>query len=134
MTSLTKKPLDRQARINEYFIWAEFIRDEDKDPVDFVLNNLRKLANAMALWRRKGGIFCRNPIIITSGYRTPAYNRQVGGRQHSYHILGMAADFTVVDVPAREVQRRLTNWHGGLGAYETWTHTDIRPYRARWSG
>lgn len=35
------------------------------------------------------------PITITSGYRCPAYNKQVGGISGSQHTLGNAADFYI---------------------------------------
>ena len=34
------------------------------------------------------------PILISSGYRSPALNAAVGGRSSSQHILGQAVDFT----------------------------------------
>ena len=36
------------------------------------------------------------PVTIVSGYRSPAYNRKVGGARDSYHVKGMAADIRVV--------------------------------------
>lgn len=33
------------------------------------------------------------PIIVTSGYRSPAVNRLVGGQPSSQHLRGEAADF-----------------------------------------
>jgi len=35
------------------------------------------------------------PIVISSGYRCPFHNEAVGGKPHSYHLLGMAADIVV---------------------------------------
>lgn len=34
------------------------------------------------------------PILISSGYRSPALNKAVGGQQSSQHLLGQAVDFT----------------------------------------
>ena len=33
------------------------------------------------------------PVNITSGYRTPAFNKKVGGASNSYHLRGLAVDF-----------------------------------------
>ncbi len=35
------------------------------------------------------------PIHVTSGYRSPAVNKAVGGARNSQHLLGEAADITV---------------------------------------
>lgn len=35
------------------------------------------------------------PVIVTSGYRSPAVNKACGGAASSQHCLGEAADFTV---------------------------------------
>ena len=38
------------------------------------------------------------PVAITSGYRSPAVNKAIGGARGSQHMLGEAADFTVPGV------------------------------------
>ena len=42
------------------------------------------------------------PIIITSGYRSPSYNKKVGGAKNSQHIKGQAVDF-ITSVNLEEV-------------------------------
>lgn len=42
------------------------------------------------------------PIIITSGYRNPEYNKNVGGTKNSQHIKGQAVDF-ITSVNLEEV-------------------------------
>lgn len=42
-------------------------------------------------------------IHITSGYRSPELNKVLGGAKESYHMKGMAVDFTVPGVSALEV-------------------------------
>lgn len=74
------------------------------------------------------------PITITSGYRSPRYNRKVGGARSSYHVKGMAADIRVSGVDPKDVfafcDRTFVN--DGVGRYPTFTHIDCRGFRARW--
>ena len=72
------------------------------------------------------------PVRITSGWRTFAHNKQVGGARHSYHLKGMAADIQVLGMSSEKVQAFLESWSGGMGCYSTFTHLDIRPNRVRW--
>lgn len=39
-----------------------------------------------------------DPIIVTSGYRCPAHNSQVGGAKGSQHVKGNAADIAAKDM------------------------------------
>jgi len=79
-----------------------------------------------------------SPIIITSGYRSPQHNTNVGGTSQSRHLCGMAADFfspgisnsTVQSVVSQLINEGLII-DGGLGRYNTFTHYDIGPSR-RW--
>ena len=73
-------------------------------------------------------------VIITSGSRSPEYNRKVGGARNSYHTKGMAADIQVRGIHPRDVyafcDREFAN--GGVGQYKTFTHVDCRGHKARW--
>lgn len=112
------------------FKLTEFLTHGETIPVGEVLRNIYCLANRLQVIRDMLG----KPVIITSGYRSPAHNRQVGGVENSYHTRGMAVDITVAGMTPGEVQAFLKNWSGGLGSYKTHTHLDIRPYKARWTG
>lgn len=86
----------------------------------------------------------QRPITITSGYRSPAYNRAVGGVWGSQHCWGRAADITTAGIPPTRLARIILDMYnaddipllGGLGTYKTFVHVDIRPKRnnrlARW--
>ena len=43
------------------------------------------------------------PVVITSGYRTAAHNRAVGGAVYSQHQYGRAADIRVSGVPVEQL-------------------------------
>jgi N-acetylmuramoyl-L-alanine amidase len=82
------------------------------------------------------------PCRILSSYRSPAYNRVVGGGVMSQHLDFTALDIAVDGIPARRVYERLLQWRkegkftGGLGYYPSsgFVHIDTRPRNATWWG
>ena len=52
------------------------------------------------------------PIPITSYYRSPSYNREIGGAQGSMHLLGRAIDTPNISIlrPAQNRARPVSMW------------------------
>ena len=82
------------------------------------------------------------PCRVLSSYRSPAYNRRVGGVSRSQHLQFNALDITIKGVSAKRVYERLLEWRqegrftGGLGYYPSsgFVHIDTRGYNATWWG
>ena len=55
--------------------------------------NLEKLLTALNRFREVWG----KPMIVTSGYRSPAHNALVGGAKRSNHMKCLAGDFAAPD-------------------------------------
>jgi uncharacterized protein YcbK (DUF882 family) len=72
-------------------------------------------------------------VIVTSGYRSPNYNRRVRGAKNSLHMYCAAADIQVVGVGKWELARYLRSMpgRGGVGTYchTNSIHVDIGPDR-----
>lgn len=100
-----------------------------------VLINIKKLTKNLQVLRDHFGL----PIIINSGYRSPSHNRKVGGAVASQHLYGRAADIRIPGKTPRQIfaaiealQRAGKMEIGGLHAYATFVHYDIRGRKARW--
>ena len=113
-------------KLSENFTVAEFACNDGSDPV-LIDSNLVTLLQKI---RDKFG-----PVTITSGYRTPAYNKKVGGVSNSQHVKGTAADIVVPAATPEQVAQYaeyLQPSTGGIGLYTTFTHVDVRANRSRW--
>jgi len=72
------------------------------------------------------------PIIVHSGVRCESHNAKVGGKPHSLHLAGQAADWSVDDLEKfMQAGKLLKNWSGGYHQYETFFHCDVGK-RRRW--
>lgn len=80
------------------------------------------------------------PVHISSAYRCPTWNKQVGGVSGSYHLYGQAADIKVEDTAPAEVAKYAESIGVlGIGLYETdadghFVHVDTRTTKSYWYG
>lgn len=81
--------LGRNHKVSEHFTLGEFVSPKDK--VDIVKIDDRLLDMLEILRAVLGGDGIAT-VGITSGYRSPAYNRSIGGASQSRHTYGDAAD------------------------------------------
>ena len=70
-------------------------------------------------------------ITVHSAYRTPKYNKKVGGAKNSQHVQGKALDIRHITLDPNYVGEVLRmNYKAigirGIGFYKTFTHIDIR--------
>lgn len=80
----------------------------------------------------------KRPVVLLSSYRSPAYNRAVGGARASQHLRFNALDIAVSGRSPEAVFSVLEQWRdagkfrGGLGLYPTFVHIDTRGSNATW--
>ena len=123
-------------QITKNFYLDEFTCKDKSDISLDVFNNILKLAEQLQIIRDHFNA----SITINSAYRSPTYNKRIGGVKYSQHPLGKAGDITVKGFTPYEVSNALedlmqdgTIINGGLGEYDTFTHYDIRSKPARWN-
>ena len=82
----------------------------------------------LALWSFE--TFFGRKVVLSSGYRDPWHNADVGGKDDSYHMKCMAADFFI---PGVDKNRLIAYAYrnglvGGLGCYpgRGFIHIDVR--------
>ena len=125
-------------QITQHFSYEEFkCHDGTAYPSGWVSSRLKPLCMALEMIREAVGV----PLTITSGYRTVAHNRKVGGSPKSQHVEGRAVDIQAQGVSAEKLHNIILDLikqgkisEGGVGAYNSWVHYDQRGFKARWRG
>lgn len=125
------------ARITPHIRLGEFALDQEARRFDHQ-HQLDTAAELAAFLERVRVQFGGKPVIITSGYRPPAINRQVGGASGSEHLYDApgvgAVDFYIKGADINAVQAWCDkNWpHSlGYGAPKGFVHLGIRKGRPR---
>lgn len=126
-------------QITEHFRLSEFANNNDGGAMllnpDVIL--FIQMLEEFRTWYNR-------PMPISSGYRTKAYNKKIGGASNSYHPKALAADFLLpaayFNYSKARKQQFLDNikakWyeickkHGKTGSviyYDTWVHMSWWP-------
>lgn len=126
-------------KLTEDFYLNEFAcNDGSKTPLE-VYYRLQKLAIQLQVLRK----YLNAPITVNSGYRSPEYNKRIGGVSNSQHILGNASDITVKGYTPKNIYLSIEHLikegkmlQGGLGLYDNFVHYDIgyNGKKRRWNG
>lgn len=117
---------DGNAKLSRYFKVKEFAC-KDGSQVVFIDVHLYTILDIL---RQKLG----KPVIITSGYRTPEWNKKCNGAKYSYHMRGMAADIRVNGISPKELANKLNEIvpdECGIIVYNSWVHFDVRNSKYR---
>ena len=115
-------------RLSNNFSLSEFdCHDGSEMPLNIV-KNVTLVAEQLQILRN----FIGKPITINSGYRSPSYNKRIGGVSKSMHLQGLAADIRVDGISPRSLNGIIEELikdgrmkQGGLGRYSTFTHYDL---------
>lgn len=97
----------------------------------------KTIANLVELCKLLEGVrkLVRQPILVSSGYRSDALNRQVGGSRFSAHTLGLAADIVAVSMAPRELARRVVDselkFDQLILEFDSWVHLGLSEGRQR---
>lgn len=124
-------------QLTKNFLLTEFAcRDGSQVPEKYH-SNVIELANNLQVLRDYLG----ETLTLNSGYRSPEYNKKIGGKPASKHMIAQAADLTCKSKTPRQLHAIIEKLiaekkmrQGGLGLYRGFCHYDIRNTKARWVG
>ena len=75
------------------------------------------------------------PVQVHCACRCLKHNQEVGSKDTSQHVRGLAADFHINDINNESIiyyANELLPNKGGIGIYDWGVHVDVRKTRARW--
>jgi len=138
--------------VDEYrvrdFVTKDKLLKRFKKSEQYMLLDKKLLYKLLALklaLKEKG--YDPNGFKLTSAFRHPRHNEEIGGASQSRHIYGQAIDITVKDVDKNGIanqkdkkiildllEKEIIKDKGGIGRYPNSmsVHFDTRGYRARW--
>jgi len=96
--------INNQVKLSQHFTLGEFCKTSVKTkdgniPSHVAIENMKRLCGWLEMlrseWNNRYGDG-DDPIIINSGYRSPAVNKAVGGVTTSNHLTGCAVDIRVL--------------------------------------
>jgi uncharacterized protein YcbK (DUF882 family) len=104
--------------ITTNFTWREVFGSIQ--PNEWKEVTLKMLQNAylMALQMEKARAYWKRPMRVTSWLRVPSHNERIGGASKSWHMTGLAVDWSFADgsLPTvAEYKKYRIFWNGGLG-------------------
>lgn len=126
-------PENNEPKYNEFFTKAEFACKHCGKQIEMNKNLISFLYDVR--------VAVGKLIIVTSGYRCPEHNKEVGGVPNSQHVLGEAADWKIEGISGKDLQAIALTYSkgriGGIGRsdFTNYIHTDTRQngiYLAKW--
>jgi hypothetical protein len=102
-------------------------------PERFILDG--RLTELALLFEAVRALLGGQPLTVLSGYRTPEWNRKIGGAPNSQHVQGMALDLRPPPgMTPDQMAGKLKEWHlygqlpslGAVGTYRSFIHIDTR--------
>ena len=125
-----------------HFEWHEFLvkgashvgNSLNIDPPPELWGNVIALARVLDAFREAMG----KSVVLTSVYRSPAYNKAIGGASRSQHMAFTAADLKVAGGNTGQWAEQLKKlrqqglFEGGIGIYNSFVHVDTRGTRVDW--
>lgn len=122
-------------KLTKNFSLSEFACKDGTPVPDDKIDNVKKLAQNLQVLRDEIG----EAVFLNSGYRSPAYNKKIGGAKDSQHPKAKAADITAKSYTPKQLHARILKLikagkmhNGGLGLYPGFVHYDVRDTPARW--
>lgn len=125
--------MDTVLKLSDHFDLAELTISQEaarrgiaNEPNAAQIGNLRGLCAYILEPLR---VAVGKPVIVSSGFRSPAVNALVGGAPSSDHLRGLAADITIPGMTPLQVCQKITELklpaRQVIHEFSRWTHVSL---------
>jgi uncharacterized protein YcbK (DUF882 family) len=121
-------------KLTKSFQLSEFACNDGTQVPENLIPAVKELAKNLQVLRDEIG----ESLTINSGYRSPAWNKKVGGAKNSMHLKAMASDLVCRSLTPKQLKAVIEKLikegkmkNGGIGLYPSFVHYDIGATR-RW--
>jgi uncharacterized protein YcbK (DUF882 family) len=118
---------------SQFLSWDELACKDGTEYPHMYRQDVTRLVNLVESFEALRSKLDNKPLIILSAYRTPQYNKKIGGALKSQHTEGRALDIrTPKGMKPRELFDILVSLSNvtpirGVGLYRWGCHMDVRP-------
>jgi uncharacterized protein YcbK (DUF882 family) len=121
-------------KLTKSFQLSEFACNDGTQVPESLIPNVKELAKNLQVLRDEIG----ESLTINSGYRSPSWNKKIGGVKSSMHLKAMASDLVCKSLTPKQLKSVIEKLikegkmkNGGIGLYPSFVHYDIGATR-RW--
>ena len=121
-------------KLTKSFQLSEFACNDGTQVPENLIPAVKELAKNLQVLRDEIG----ESLTINSGYRSPAWNKKIGGVKSSMHLKAMASDLVCKSLTPKQLKAVIEKLikegkmkNGGIGLYPSFVHYDIGATR-RW--
>lgn len=121
-------------KLTKSFQLSEFACNDGTQVPESLIPAVKELAKNLQVLRDEIG----ETLTINSGYRSPAWNKKIGGVKNSMHLKAMASDLVCKSLTPKQLKAVIEKLikegkmkNGGIGLYPSFVHYDIGATR-RW--
>jgi uncharacterized protein YcbK (DUF882 family) len=121
-------------KLTKSFQLSEFACNDGTQVPENLIPAVKELAKNLQVLRDEIG----ESLTINSGYRSPSWNKKVGGAKNSMHLKAMASDLVSRSLTPKQLKAVIEKLikegkmkNGGIGLYPSFVHYDIGATR-RW--
>lgn len=121
-------------KLTKSFQLSEFACNDGTQVPEILIPNVKELAKNLQVLRDEIG----ESLTINSGYRSPSWNKKIGGVKSSMHLKAMASDLVCKSLTPKQLKAVIEKLikegkmkNGGIGLYPSFVHYDIGDAR-RW--